>query len=973
MIDDPSGSNWRKWDLHFHTPASFDYENKSITNEEIIDALQQAGVAAVAVTDHHFIDVQRIKNLQDLGKNRITVFPGIEFRTELGGKETIHCIGIFPESAELEETWTKLQGKLAITPGDVRKKGNEKIYVQFTEACKVIKELGGLVSVHAGKKTNSIENIGNNEDFKMAFKKDLVEQHIDIYEAKSPSDVQAYRTKVFPNLGFTLPVITGSDNHNIKDYKHQHPCWIKADCTFQGLVHVLNEPIDRIFIGERPHALERVHLKKTKYLESISIRKKQDSDLDEHWFDSDIKLNSGLVAIVGNKGSGKSALADIIGLLGSSKNSRFFSFLSSSRFKQPKKNRSEQFIAEATWRTTHTVRKSLADKVNEEETEIVNYLPQDFLERICNSIEDDTETSFGKALRQVIYSHVSDPERLGFGSLDELLDYKTKETIEAIELQKRELTDRLKNHLVLIDKSQPSYKKSLENDLETKRAELNAHENARPQEVSKPETGSCSTNTKSRVEKDIEDKENELKVLTEKINSSLEKQAFFTKKLVAAKKLLQRMDNIEASIRSFASESVLDLVILELTVESILKFDIDRNRVEKILFSSNCALETCEKSLGDGYSGGLLHDRGLKLDELESLKAGLDAPNKRFQEYLFSLNKWQERLSEIVGNPDTPATIEFMESRLAILKDLPDEIEKSWGRCLEISRLIHIELNKLSLAHRNAFKAVQNFVENHKLAKQKFDLSFDSALVANGFSNKFLSFINQGRRGTFNGVNEGRQRIDGILAASDFESWLGVESFLSTIHESLQKDERQTPAMPVSMSDQMVAGPTSCLELLSFVLGLEYIRPKVRLRWAGKDIEQLSPGERGTLLLVFYLLIDKSDTPLVIDQPEENLDNQTVVDFLVPSIKEARERRQIILVTHNPNLAVVCDADQVIYASIDKNDGNRISYESGAIENPRINQRIVDVLEGTRSAFDNRDSKYQSENSQDRPRLRSLS
>ena len=137
------------------------------------------------------------------------------------------------------------------------------------------------------------------------------------------------------------------------------------------------------------------------------------------------------------------------------------------------------------------------------------------------------------------------------------------------------------------------------------------------------------------------------------------------------------------------------------------------------------------------------------------------------------------------------------------------------------------------------------------------------------------------------------------------------------------------------------------------------MKPLYTLRWGGKDVEQLSPGERGTLLLVFYLLIDKSDIPLIIDQPEENLDNQTVYDVLVPSIKEAKSRRQIILVTHNPNLAVVCDADQVVYASLDKNDGNRISYLTGGIENPEINRRLIDILEGTWPAFDNRGAKYQ--------------
>ena len=85
-----------------------------------------------------------------------------------------------------------------------------------------------------------------------------------------------------------------------------------------------------------------------------------------------------------------------------------------------------------------------------------------------------------------------------------------------------------------------------------------------------------------------------------------------------------------------------------------------------------------------------------------------------------------------------------------------------------------------------------------------------------------------------------------------------------------------------------------------------------------KELHQLSPWERGTLLLVFYLLVDKDDIPLVIDQPEENLDNQTVCELLVPCMKEAKQRRQIMMVTHNPNLAVVCDAEQVVCAALDK-------------------------------------------------------
>ena len=78
----------------------------------------------------------------------------------------------------------------------------------------------------------------------------------------------------------------------------------------------------------------------------------------------------------------------------------------------------------------------------------------------------------------------------------------------------------------------------------------------------------------------------------------------------------------------------------------------------------------------------------------------------------------------------------------------------------------------------------------------------------------------------------------------------------------------------------------------------------------------------------------------------------------MPCVKEAKQKRQIIMVTHNPNLAVVCDAEQIICANLNKRNNYLMEYISGAIENPIINQAIVDILEGTKPAFDNRDSKY---------------
>ena len=106
-------------------------------------------------------------------------------------------------------------------------------------------------------------------------------------------------------------------------------------------------------------------------------------------------------------------------------------------------------------------------------------------------------------------------------------------------------------------------------------------------------------------------------------------------------------------------------------------------------------------------------------------------------------------------------------------------------------------------------------------------------------------------------------------------------------------------------------------------------------------------------------LLDRREIPLVIDQPEDNLDNESVYQILVTFLKKAKKRRQIIMVTHNPNLAVVADAEQIIHVSINKkNKINDYSFYSGSIENPEINKKVIDILEGTLPAFDNRRIKY---------------
>ncbi len=141
-----------------------------------------------------------------------------------------------------------------------------------------------------------------------------------------------------------------------------------------------------------------------------------------------------------------------------------------------------------------------------------------------------------------------------------------------------------------------------------------------------------------------------------------------------------------------------------------------------------------------------------------------------------------------------------------------------------------------------------------------------------------------------------------------------------------------------------------------------HIRVEYGIAYDGVAIEQLSPGTRGIVLLLLYLAIDQQDRrPLLVDQPEENLDPNSVFEELVPHFRAARRRRQIVIVTHNANLVVNTDADQVIIAEsqVDEHGGlPKLSYRSGGLEDAEIRSSVCQLLEGGERAFLERERRY---------------
>ena len=285
------------------------------------------------------------------------------------------------------------------------------------------------------------------------------------------------------------------------------------------------------------------------------------------------------------------------------------------------------------------------------------------------------------------------------------------------------------------------------------------------------------------------------------------------------------------------------------------------------------------------------------------------------------------------------------------------QLEELQARRKGLSVEIFDTLNEQRNARAELFKPVQELIHNNYLIREDYKLQFQATLTASGdaISEQLFNLIKQ-NSGDFRGQDEALASVKTLFDDHDLNTREGAIEFIEELHKKVVSASNSN-SEEVGIFKVLKKGQ-SAEAVYDLIFGLKFLEPRYTLLFQDAQIEQLSPGQRGALLLIFYLLVDKGKAPIILDQPEENLDNETVYRLLVPVLSEAKKQRQIIMVTHNPNLAVVCDAEQIIHSKFDRAANSKISYEAGAIENSRLNSLVVTVLEGTKPAFDNRSEKY---------------
>jgi ABC-type lipoprotein export system ATPase subunit len=1025
----PRGSEWRKWDLHLHSPGTRLSDQYQVQDEkdkwtEYCRLLHESEVHAFGITDYfsadgYFATVTAYR--KQYPSCQKLLLPNVELRTnEIVNKEGqhVHIHLLFnPFQPKYKENISKVLGLLETNRTDGNRRNitvaelSEKLDL---EAATTTKE---SISAALKKTFGSTADITDYVLVICAVNDGGIRTHRGLSGAKRREEISDELDKLSDALfgnasnrahylgtsrynkggpALPKPVLSGCDAHSFKDLEERlgkvaygkdkgiifAPTWIKADLTFEGLKQILFEPDNRVYIGEEPEVEQRVRAHKNKYIDSLHISSEEGyAGRCGKWFEKEhIVFGKELVAIIGNKGSGKSAVADIIGLLGNSHNQKLpgkpgelFSFLTKEKFRKGKC--AANFCGELRWHDGAPNRKNLDTDVSEALPEKVEYLPQKYIERICTDIAHD---EFRFTLNEVIFEYVRKEDRYDQKDFDHLIAYLTKHAKEQIDARKHDLHEANELIVSIEKKLVQDYRSELEGKIEIRKRDIRSHTDVKPSAKPTPDLdlphANADTAELERITAQIDDFEKEEKKLAE--------EQIATKKALGDLKRVRQ--EIERAATTFTQlEKTHETVLKDagLSFQQIIKIAIEYGTLDNVIEEkkrrsdqiSALLLTIDDINLPEGAEG-----RQEAVDEsvvcrrvaLEKKKGDiierLGAPQREYQAYLNALSAWTTKENELLGGEKHPVeeSLRGLQRELASLTTIyPADLATAKTARDEIAKDILRQKTELTSFYESVKKSIDMEIAKHQKDLENYDISIEAGLrFQPDFYEQFFARVNQSVKGSFLGVEDGKTSLKKWCdVVGSWEHEQEVFAVLNEMIDALHFDRREEFSGRNEERNvfKQIRNGQGLIELYDYLFGFDYLITKYDLMVDGKDVSELSPGERGGLLLVFYLMLDKRDIPLIIDQPEDNLDNESVYRILAMFLKKAKKRRQIIIVTHNPNLAVGADAEQIIRVTIDKKEGkNEFDFYAGSIENEKINKAVVDILEGTLPAFDNRRLKY---------------
>jgi energy-coupling factor transporter ATP-binding protein EcfA2 len=955
------GSEWRKWDLHVHTPASL--LNNGFGSDwdgyvkRLFTTLIDKNIAVVGFTDYFNIDGYKRLSEEYLANDaklatlftpqevesikKILVLPNIEFRSDIFvGTNSVNFHVIFSEVVPVKDIEEKFlheidflyQGepqtedkKRKLKETNLRELGAQlkKEHAAFkgsdlltgmmnavVDDKQVSKILSDKESIFGGKylfgvmADEDLSAIGWNSRDHLTRK--VLIQKSDVLFSSNPSTRQwglgkpPFRegpAKFIAEFKTLKPCVHGSDAHEFAFIGHPcakrgRPghncstspadcdlrfCWIKAEPTFEGLKQILYEPEDRVAI--RP--TDPTPLKSSQCLAEFGIGPAA-VEPELAFSATRIPLNEGLVAVTGGKGSGKTALVDLIA-----------NMYEDRAFCSDKNSFAKRISVDDGPDLNTTIKLQSGDGLTKEvktgtflEGASVVYVAQGELER---HVEDPAQ------LETYINRLIFESNEVKDSAL--LFDY------ENINAEVGALSDILKS----------SNKKifSLENETD-------------------PRIEEGLTKDGKQLATDLQDTQNKIAELAKGLSPEKIQEA------EAKQKQLTELRDGKTRLND-----------LGITIKNTLKF------VEDNFAGFNSGIAKINQIAAELKLGGpfqpleypptaslqaliiVVRDEARKtIGEIEKFQKDLEEKERGIKEHAKLLDKKKELEKSIQLLKDTLA---FLATRKLLLAEEIDKRAESFRQLLAK----RVEQRNKYLAIIAAFAANKHDILN--------DLEFTAELVfdRHRFIETMAELVDL-RKIRIKVVSPSESDIaffiDAMLVLSADPTDAKVQMIASTgIKDLLAK------IVPNKRAAETISRHTIYDSVFADYLG---VTPTVKYKKV--RISKLSLGQKATVLLKIYLA--QGENPIIIDSHDDHLDNEFIMDELVKALRQAKQHRQIIIVSNNGNVVVNSDAEQVVIAGRD-NQG-QISYVSGALENPVLRARLLEVLEGGEEAFSKRQQKY---------------
>lgn len=920
------GSVWRKWDLHIHTPASFQDEFKFVDTEErhkygndmwekFIDELEKvSAVSVIGVTD--YFTVEGYKKVLEYKKNgRVQNFelilPNIEFRLDkfVGGRRLNYHI-IFSDELETHKIEKEFLEELHVTAPNAERRKLNKTNIEeigrilkehqenfrrksdYVVGCgnitvsldEMIETLKSKESVFGGKYVLVLPEEGwcliddwRGQDH-LTRKEMLVRSHTIFSSNPNTRDWALGKKhpspKDFINEFSSLkPCIHGSDAHCFERLckpDEDRFCWIKADPCFEGLKQIIYEPDERVRIQpEHPE-----HRKNIYTLNSIQVRNSWISD-ELSIREQSALLNRNLVAVTGGKGSGKTALLDFIAncfedrcrRAGHDKNS----FVQRIEVQKPDLEVTIGFIGEDVEQFSKVLTKEEFFQDSR-----ITYLPQGKIEEYSGDRE-----KLDRKIEEIIFNNK-----------------------EVIERGYKQEFDRLRNEIGQLIKDIEEVNRTI-CDLE---------------EETKQDVISGIESRKGIKDGELKNKKDELRKLTGSMEKDIEERIANIKK-----------EEVQLRVKHSKFEDVKD------------RLEQFKSELEEFLDISNQSTDDLNRDLCE---------LGVKISiprlsfkpQVDSIKKALTLVDEGTKNITEEIKKRQEVLNQLTGDEKAHAEllkeIEGISNDIESLEKELKELERKKGEIKSLEKDRKAKYQNLLNKYWEWKKYYEEVINAFTRGKSEImsGIDFESSIYFD--KDRFVELGSDI-------LDLRRTNIDEIEKHAVELGLIGSETPLEELEWRLDEFIKK-----IFKRKQLLRGTRTSYDFYKWVFG-NYFSLSTEILFKGRLMEKLSMGQKGTVLLKLFLA--EGDYPLIVDQPEESLDNKFIYDELVGAFREAKKKRQVIIATNNANLVVNTDAEEIIVAEF---EDNRISYKSGTLEDLKLREDIVPILEGGKEAFRKREEKY---------------